>query len=132
MLKVVKPILARLPSMPIWLTVCIALASAWVMEEIGIHAIFGAFLAGSVMSRTPEVERETHQRLEPSVVTILLPVFFVVVGLCTRIDRPEGLYMWGIALLFTGVAIVGKGGARRSRPASWAKPGGMLRRSGSS
>ena len=112
MLWIVRPLLARLPSIPMWLAVCIALVSAWVTEEIGVHAIFGAFLAGSVMPRTAKLERVTHQRLEPVVVTVLLPVFFVVVGLSTRIERLDGLYLWGIAVLFTGVAIAGKfGGA---------------------
>ena len=110
MLKVVKPALTRMRSVPMWMMICLALLSAWVTEEIGIHAIFGAFIAGTAMPRTSRVEREIHQRLEPAVLTLLLPVFFVVVGLATRIDRLDGLYLWGITLLVIATAIAGKWG----------------------
>src|SRR5262245_34354777 len=86
MIVVVKPILARFSSFPLWAAICLALLSAWVTEQIGIHAIFGAFMAGTVMPRGPRVTREVQERLEGAVITFLLPVFFVVVGLSTRID----------------------------------------------
>jgi len=110
MLKVVKPLLGRLSTVPLWLTICLALAAAWITEEIGIHAIFGAFMAGTAMPRTTDVRHDVHERLEPAVVTFLLPVFFVVVGLATRIDLLDGLYLWGITLLFIATAIAGKWG----------------------
>jgi K+:H+ antiporter len=46
-LRVVRPILARLPTVPLWLAVSLALLGAWITEEIGIHAIFGAFMIGA-------------------------------------------------------------------------------------
>ena len=110
MIRLVKPLLRRLDSVPLWLTICVALASAWVTEQIGIHAIFGAFIAGAAMPRGAEIREEVHARLEPAVVTFLLPVFFVVVGLATRIDLLRGAYLWGIALLFIATAIAGKWG----------------------
>lgn len=110
MLKVVTPLLRRMRTVPLWLTICLALAAAWITEEIGIHAIFGAFMAGTAMPRTTDVRHDVHERLEPAVVTFLLPVFFVVVGLATRIDLLDGLYLWGITLLFIATAIAGKWG----------------------
>jgi len=110
MLKFVKPTLTRLRSVPMWITVCLALLSAWVTEEIGIHAIFGAFIAGTAMPRRRGFQRRIHQRLEPAVVTLLLPVFFVVVGMATEIRALDGLYLWAVCLLVIGTAIAGKWG----------------------
>jgi Kef-type K+ transport system membrane component KefB len=57
-----------------------ALGSAYVSSEIGIHAIFGAFLFGLMMPRDPELRRTALPPIE-HVGTLLLPVFFVVTGL---------------------------------------------------
>jgi len=110
MLAFVKPALRRMPAIPLWIAMCLALSSAWVTELIGIHAIFGAFMAGVAIPRVKEVQRKIRRRLEPAVITFLLPVFFVVVGLATRVDRLDGVYMWGVTLLVTGTAIAGKWG----------------------
>ncbi|MGH2636256.1 MAG: cation:proton antiporter [Actinomycetota bacterium] len=110
MLKLVKPALQRMPSVPMWMTICLALSAAWVTELIGIHAIFGAFMAGTSMPRDAEVRREVHERLEASVVTFLLPVFFVVVGLATRVDLLDSFFLWGVTLLVIATAIAGKWG----------------------
>jgi Kef-type K+ transport system membrane component KefB len=110
MLLVVRPALARLARLPLWLTICLAMSSAWATEMIGIHAIFGAFMAGAAMPHVPEVQRKVRRRLEPAVVSFLLPVVFVVVGLATRVDLLDDPYLWGVTVLFIGTAIAGKWG----------------------
>jgi Kef-type K+ transport system membrane component KefB len=110
MLRVVKPLLNRLPSIPLWLAIALALAGAWVTEQIGIHAIFGAFMAGAVMPRRPSVHHDVHEKLEHATLTFLLPVFFVVVGLSTRVDLLNDAYLWGVTLLVIATAIAGKWG----------------------
>jgi Kef-type K+ transport system membrane component KefB len=110
MLRVVKPLLNRLPRIPLWLAISLALAGAWTTEQIGIHAIFGAFMAGTIMPRRPEIHDEVHQKLEHATLTLLLPVFFVVVGLATRVDLLNDVYLWGVTLLVIGTAILGKWG----------------------
>jgi Kef-type K+ transport system membrane component KefB len=110
MLRMVKPMLRRLPSVPLWAAICLALLSAWTTEQIGIHAIFGAFMAGAVMPRRPEVQRAIHDSLEGAVSAFLLPVFFVVVGLATRVDLIDSWYLMGVTLLVIATAIVGKWG----------------------
>jgi K+:H+ antiporter len=110
MLRIVRPLLRRLPTVPLWLAACLALGAAWTTEQIGIHAIFGAFMAGAVMPRSVETTRGLRERLEPATVTILLPVFFVVVGLSTRIDLLDTLYLWGVTALVVVTAIAGKWG----------------------
>ncbi len=110
MLRVVRPAVRRLPSLPLWVAVCLALASAWVTEQIGIHAIFGAFMAGAVMPRRADIQQEIHERLEHAVLAFLLPVFFVVVGLATRVDLLDSVYLWGVTALVIATAVAGKWG----------------------
>jgi Kef-type K+ transport system membrane component KefB len=110
MLVVVRRALNRLPMVPLWLAVGVALVCAWTTETIGIHAIFGAFMAGWVMPRRSEFQEEMHERLEHAVLAFLLPVFFVVVGLSTRVDLLRTPYLWGMTLLIVATATVGKWG----------------------
>ncbi len=123
MLRVVKPLLGRLPALPTWVAVCLTLLSAWITEQIGIHAIFGAFMAGAVVPRRVEIQAELNERLEHVVVTFLLPVFFVVVGLSTRVDLLDSAYLWAITALVVATAIAGKWGgsmlAARVMGESW-------------
>jgi Kef-type K+ transport system membrane component KefB len=110
MLKLVKPALRLMPAVPLWMTICLALSSAWITEMIGIHAIFGAFMAGTAVPRTLQAQGKIRRRLEPAVITFLLPVFFVVVGLATRVDLLDDAYLWGITFLVIATAIAGKWG----------------------
>jgi Kef-type K+ transport system membrane component KefB len=123
MLKVVRPFLMRQSEIPVWVALALALVGAWVTEEIGIHAIFGAFMAGAVIPRRPEIQMEIHDKLETTTLTLLLPIFFVVVGLATRVDMLDSLYMWGITAVVVAAAIAGKWGgsmlAARATGESW-------------
>jgi len=109
MLTVLRRLLQRVGVVPPWAIVAIAFLSAWVTEVIGIHAIFGAFLAGAVMPRN-EATRDLAKGLEMPTLTFLLPVFFIVVGLATRVDLLDDWYLWGITGLITLTAIAGKWG----------------------
>jgi Kef-type K+ transport system membrane component KefB len=112
MLRGVAPLLARFERVPLWLVLVVVLVSAWTTEQIGIHAIFGGFLAGVVMPRREPWRREVHDRLETLVTHLLLPVFFVVVGLGTRIDLLTSPALWAVTALVIAVAVAGKfGGA---------------------
>ncbi|MCT2590309.1 cation:proton antiporter [Streptomyces sp. N2-109] len=82
--------------------------SAWVTSWIGIHAIFGAFAFGLAMPRT--VSREVHEHVAAplsKIVSLLLPVFFIVTGLTVDLGTlaPSGLL---ILLFLLAVAVVGK------------------------
>jgi len=110
MTQLARPLLARLTTVPLWIALCIALLSAFATEQIGIHAIFGAFVAGTVLPRREQVRAEIHERLEPPVLTLLLPIFFVVVGVSTRVDLLDSAYLWGITALVIVTAIAGKWG----------------------
>ncbi|GIF39561.1 cation:proton antiporter [Actinoplanes xinjiangensis] len=112
MVKVVRPLLARVPHLPFWVTLVVAFLSAWATEVIGIHAIFGAFLAGLVMPRRPEWQEQVRVRLTGVVDDFALPMFFVVVGMSTHLDQLDSWQSAGVVALATAVAIAGKlGGA---------------------
>ncbi|PRZ43409.1 Kef-type K+ transport system membrane component KefB [Antricoccus suffuscus] len=85
------------------------MASAFITDIIGIHAIFGAFIFGAVMPRknAEQLTREILERLEQVSVLLLLPLFFVVTGLSTNVGgiSLSGLWQLGLILL---VAIGGK------------------------
>lgn len=122
MLGVVRPLLARWGAVPLWVAVALALGSAWVTDAIGVHAIFGAFLAGAVMPA--EVGRSSLvERLEGVTEVVLLPMFFVVVGLSTRFGLLDSPRSWSVAALVVAVAVLGKLGgssvAARLMGESW-------------
>jgi Kef-type K+ transport system membrane component KefB len=108
MLKVVRPLLARVPNAPVWIGLVLALVAAFLTDRIGIHVIFGGFLAGVVMPHEPRVQRAVRDEFAGVVTTVLLPIFFVSVGLSTRIGLLDSWYLWGIAAAVVAVAIAGK------------------------
>ncbi|HEV8650897.1 MAG TPA: cation:proton antiporter [Actinomycetes bacterium] len=84
------------------------LLSSFVTQRIGIAAIFGAFVMGLIMPRRADLTHDVTRRVEDFVVTVLLPLFFVVTGLRVQVgllDRPE---LWLLALVLLLVAIAGK------------------------
>ena len=119
MLLVVKPLLRRviarwesgeLPRSAVAFVFILLLVSALATEAIGIHAIFGAFLLGAVIPADSTVARTLSRQLESVVTVLLLPSFFALTGMRTRIDLLSGLDQWLICALIIVVAIVGKFG----------------------
>lgn len=84
------------------------LGSAWATEVIGIHALFGAFLAGVVMPDSLNFRKIMIDKLEDVAVVLLLPLFFVFTGLRTEIGLLNSQELWQMCLLVIGVATVGK------------------------
>jgi Kef-type K+ transport system membrane component KefB len=86
------------------------LLSALATEVIGIHAIFGAFLAGAMIPHKSRLANELNIRLRDSVTIILLPAFFAFTGMRTQIDLVTGKENWLACALIIFVAILGKFG----------------------
>jgi Kef-type K+ transport system membrane component KefB len=84
--------------------------SAFVMDAIGIHAIFGGFLLGVCMPRGLFVE-ELKRKVEPLAVVLLLPMFFTYSGLNTRMDMVNSVELVLIALGILAVSVLAKFGA---------------------
>lgn len=74
--------------------------SAFAMDAIGIHAVFGGFLLGCVMPRGALTEK-LRAALQPFVVVFLLPMFFTYSGLNTRLDMlfDPAIFVAAVAIL---------------------------------
>jgi Kef-type K+ transport system membrane component KefB/nucleotide-binding universal stress UspA family protein len=88
----------------------LALASACITQWIGIHALFGAFLMGSMMPKGTRFVREISEKIEDYTVILLLPIFFAYSGLRTQIGLLNTPGLWLDAGLITLVACLGKFG----------------------
>jgi Kef-type K+ transport system membrane component KefB len=86
------------------------LASALVTEVAGIHALFGAFLAGAVMPRDSQLCQYFRVRMENMSSVFLLPLFFAFTGLRTQLGLLNDASTWLICLGLICVATVGKMG----------------------
>ncbi|MCW8095749.1 cation:proton antiporter [Streptomyces tauricus] len=99
------------PSLRLALLIGFALGSAWLTHAIGLHVIFGALLAGSV------VPREEGGRLDPDLLrplhgvsSLLLPFFFVVSGQSVALNSMDATG-WLALLVVTALAVVTKIGS---------------------
>ena len=105
------------------------LASAAATEWLGIHALFGAFLYGSLLPRDREFVRDLTGKLEDVTVVFFLPLFFASTGLKTSVGLVEGAEMWGYFGLVMLVAVAGKFGgstlAARLTGLTWREAGGL-------
>jgi Kef-type K+ transport system membrane component KefB len=118
MLKVVRPFLKRVgdlnatrerlnkPVVAIFFLTL--LMSSYASELIGIHALFGAFLAGAIMPENDKFRTIFIEKVEDVSVVILLPLFFVFTGLRTQIGLIDDPHLWKITGLIILVAVAGK------------------------
>ncbi|MDB6080228.1 MAG: cation/H(+) antiporter [Akkermansiaceae bacterium] len=88
--------------------VCLVVAAALCTEVIGIHALFGAFLAGAIIPETADFRHKLTVRIESFSSVLLLPLFFAFTGLRTQIGLLNDVQGWMICLLIIVVATVGK------------------------
>ena len=93
------------------IVVCLLLAASLATELIGIHALFGAFLAGVVMPDTGGFRERLRVRVEKFSSVMLLPLFFAFTGLRTEVGLMTGLQDWLICGLIVFLATAGKLGA---------------------
>jgi Kef-type K+ transport system membrane component KefB len=133
MLMIVKPALQRLAALHekrgnlthdnLALILLVLLASGWATESLGVHALFGAFLAGVVMPRHHGLSAELGQKLEALTVTLLLPLYFAVTGLRASFLLIADAKMWLYCAIIITLAIIGKLGgslfAARITGMSW-------------
>jgi len=83
-------------------------ASAYAAEVIGIHALFGAFMAGVIIPERGTLSRLFAGKVEDISLLLLLPLFFVFTGLRTQIGLLGQSSLWLMTLAILGVAIFGK------------------------
>lgn len=84
--------------------------SAFAMDAIGIHAVFGGFLLGAVMPKGLFAE-QVRKQLEPFTVVVLLPLFFTYSGLNTQLTAVDSGPLLVIALVVLAGSVLTKFGA---------------------
>jgi len=115
MIFVVRPLLRRMPGSDENVragALLLLLISSAATEQIGFHALFGAFFAGVIFPQQNHRIDRFADSVEPLIASLLLPVFFAFTGLRTNLGliRDPQLWMWTLIIL--AVAIGGKvGGA---------------------
>ena len=118
MLYVVKPVLERVAlrnsaletvnKRILALFFMVILGAAYATEVIGIHALFGAFMAGIAIPVNPEFRRVLANKVEDFSLVLLLPLFFVTTGLRTEIGLLNSWHLWQICGMIIFIAAFGK------------------------
>ena len=118
MLKIVRPFLKRVgdikptkeslkkPVVAIFFLTL--LLSSYAAELIGIHALFGAFMAGVIMPASGKFRSVFIEKVEDVAVIVLLPLFFVFTGLRTQIGLLNDASLWKVTVVIILVAVAGK------------------------
>ena len=83
----------------------IAMVFAIITQAIGIHAVFGAFIAGVMLGRSARLRRSDRTELEAATIGVFAPIFFSYSGLKVDLFAMHGVGMLGLVL---GIAIIGK------------------------
>ncbi len=86
----------------------VLLMSAYFTELIGIHALFGSFIAGVIMPNNLRFKEMLTDKVEDVSTILLLPIFFAFTGLRTQIGLLNEGHLWIICLVVILVAITGK------------------------
>ena len=118
MLRVVRPFMKKLGevfadrdslSKPVVAVFFVTLlVSAYSSEVIGIHALFGAFVAGVVMPPNMKFRSIFIEKVEDVALVLLLPLFFVFTGLRTQIGLLDNIGLWKVCAAVVAVAVAGK------------------------
>jgi Kef-type K+ transport system membrane component KefB len=86
------------------------IAAALTTQVIGIHALFGAFLAGAVMPHKEAFRENLTVRLQNFSSLFLLPLFFAFSGLRTQVGSLNDGASWLICAGIIAIATAGKFG----------------------
>ncbi|MCJ7935257.1 MAG: cation:proton antiporter [Chryseobacterium sp.] len=118
MIKIVRPFLKRIgdlqagkntinkPMVAIFFLTLIL--SSYATEVIGIHALFGAFMAGAIMPENTKFRTLFIDKVEDVALVLLLPLFFVFTGLRTQIGLLNDSHLWMTAGFIILTAVLGK------------------------
>ena len=120
MLKVVRPALVKLEHVyanqekkrtPVIAILFIMLiVSSYITSIIGIHSLFGAFIAGVIMPSSFSFRKIVIDKIEDVSIVLLLPLFFVITGLRTQIGLLNEEHLWVTFGWILLVAVSGKFG----------------------
>ncbi|KAJ3181483.1 K(+)/H(+) antiporter [Geranomyces variabilis] len=86
----------------------VILGSSWFTQAVGVHAIFGGFLAGLICPHHHGFAVKLTEKIEDFVTILLLPLYFAYSGLNTDIGSLSDGTAWAYVLLVIVVACGGK------------------------
>ncbi len=120
MLKVVRPALKRFADVYtnqekmrtsiIALLFIMLIVSSYITSVIGIHSLFGAFIAGVIMPSGFSFRKIVIEKIEDVSLVLLLPLFFVITGLKTQVGLLNEGHLWVTFGWILLVAVSGKFG----------------------
>ncbi|WVR08918.1 hypothetical protein IAU60_005977 [Kwoniella sp. DSM 27419] len=90
------------------LTLLIVFASAFMTGIIGVHPIFGGFMAGLIIPHDGGFAIALVQKIDDLVSMLFLPIYFVLSGLATNLGLLDTGKIWGYIILLCVVAFLGK------------------------
>ncbi|POS80054.1 K(+)/H(+) antiporter 1 [Diaporthe helianthi] len=102
------------------LTLLIVLFSSWFTGIIGVHPIFGAFLAGLICPHEGGFAIKLTEKIEDLISVLFLPLYFALSGLSTDLGLLDDGMTWAyvigvIAIAFSGKIIGGTLAAKLSK-----------------
>jgi len=83
----------------------LAFVCAIISQAIGIHAVFGAFIAGVMIGHSARMRESDREQLQAVTMGVLTPVFFAYSGLKADIFAIKSIE---VPALLLGVACIGK------------------------
>jgi hypothetical protein len=90
------------------LTLLIALGSAFFTGIIGVHPIFGAFMAGLICPHEGGFAIKVAEKIEDLIGALFLPLYFTLSGLNTNIGLLDSGIVWGYVIGVCAVAFFSK------------------------
>ena len=90
------------------LTLLIAITSAFFTGVIGVHPIFGAFMAGLICPHEGGFAIKVTEKVEDLVSTLFLPLYFALSGLSTNLGLLNNGITWGYVIGVITVAFLAK------------------------
>jgi Kef-type K+ transport system membrane component KefB len=90
------------------LTLLLCLASAFFTGIIGVHPIFGAFLAGLICPHEGGFAIKVAEKIEDLIGALFLPLYFTLSGLNTNIGLLDSGIIWGYVVAVIIVAFFSK------------------------
>jgi Kef-type K+ transport system membrane component KefB len=96
---------SRMPFRRVTLASCLMLLFAALTQWIGIHAVFGAFISGILVGRSPRFRAKDRENVEGLTLGVVAPLFFSFAGLQVSL---RDLEHWHTLAWVLGVAVAGK------------------------
>jgi Kef-type K+ transport system membrane component KefB len=94
-------------SNPVPVAFALAMGAAWVTASLGLHPIFGGFLAGLAMRAGSKEQDSEVLRSMDQAGGLLLPLFFIVTGLSLNVGAMRGDAFVLLAVIFV-ITVAGK------------------------